>query len=167
LDYWPLNRFSEANMPGENFLASNPQSSTLKLKWPVFIEKWPFFLLASAMCAVTCLSQHDALNTLENVPFGLRLENALTAYGGYLYKMVWPVNLTIFYPLHAHIAWQLLAESAIVLVGVSIISLLEWKRSPWLIVGWLWFLGTLMPVIGLVQVGSQAMADRYSYFPLV
>jgi tetratricopeptide (TPR) repeat protein len=81
--------------------------------------------------------------------------------------MIWPVNLAIFYPLHTPIAWQLIAESAAVLAGISYLVWRERKRSPWLTVGWLWFLATLLPVIGLVQVGSQSMADRYSYFPLI
>jgi len=113
------------------------------------------------------LSQHHAVSSLSNVPFGLRLENVVTAYAGYLGKMIWPLHLAVFYPLHAAIPRTLVVESALILTGISVIAWRERKNSPWLLVGWLWFLGTLVPVIGLVQVGAQSMADRYTYFPLI
>jgi Flp pilus assembly protein TadD len=131
------------------------------------LEKWPFFLLAAGSCVVTVLAQHEFICSLAGFPFSFRLENTATAYVSYLWKMVWPQDLAIFYPLHAPIAWQWVAESAIILAGISVIVWRERKGCPWLIVGWLWFLVTLGPVIGLVQAGSQAMADRYTYFPLI
>jgi tetratricopeptide (TPR) repeat protein len=167
LDYWPLNRVAGCRLQPAGSAAQTLQPSTFNLQLSIIWEKWPFFLLAAASCVGTVLAQHHAVSSLANVPLGLRLENALTAYAGYLWKMVWPVNLAIFYPLRAPIAWQLITESAIVLTGISVIVWRERKGSPWLVVGWLWFLVTLVPVIGLVQVGSQAMADRYSYFPLI
>ena len=164
LDYWPLNRVAGRGVEVEG---SGPQMIRRSSFIPLIWEKWPFFLLAALLCAVTILAQHTAVSSLVTVPFNCRLENAVTAYGGYLWKMIWPLHLAIFYPLEMPIAWSLLAESLIILTGVSIIAWRERKDNPWLITGWLWFLVTLGPVIGLVQVGGQSMADRYSYFPLV
>ena len=164
LDYWPLNRVVGRGVEVEGF---GPQMIRPSSFIPLIWEKWPFFLLAAVLCAVTLLAQHAAVSSLVIVPFNYRLENAVTAYGGYLWKMIWPLHLAIFYPLEMPIAWSLLAESMIILTGVSIIAWRERKDNPWLITGWLWFLVTLVPVIGLVQVGGQSMADRYSYFPLV
>ena len=166
LDYWPLNRFENYKLKITN--ATNTKPSTLNFQLSIILEKWPFFLLAAASCAITFLAQRGtAISSLARVPLSIRLENTLTAYVGYLWKMIWPLDLGIFYPLRAPIAWQLIAESAFVLMGISIIVWLERRFCPWLIVGWLWFLITLLPAIGLVQVGTQAMADRYSYFPLI
>jgi Tfp pilus assembly protein PilF len=164
LDYWPLNRVAGR---GAEVEGSGPQMIRRSSFIPLIWEKWPFFLLAAVLCVVTILAQHTAVSSLVTVPFNYRLENAVTAYGGYLWKMIWPLHLGIFYPLETPIAWSLLAESMIILIGVSIIAWRERKANPWLITGWLWFLVTLVPVIGLVQVGGQSMADRYSYFPLV
>ncbi len=166
LDYWPLKRIEGyqlkvAGSAGAGFSTFNFQSS---ITW----EKWPFFLLSAASCIITFLSQrHTAMTSLSHFPLSLRLENALTGYAAYLWKMIWPLDLAVLYPLPMHIAWQLIAESIIIVTGISVVVWRERKCSPWLIVGWLWFLVTLVPVIGLVQVGQQAMADRYSYFPLV
>jgi tetratricopeptide (TPR) repeat protein len=154
LDAWPLQR---ARLDQWQF----------KTLWPLVLEKIPFFMASAAMCLITVFSQNKAISSLTGVPFSFRLENAVTAYVGYLWKMIWPVDLCIFYPLTAPISHALIAESAIILAGISILVWLERKNGPWLLVGWLWFLGTLLPVIGLVQVGGQAMGDRYTYFPLV
>jgi protein O-mannosyl-transferase len=165
LDYWPLKRAE-----GYWLKVAGPVSgkhSTFNFQLSTLLEKWPFFLLTAIFCVITIVAQrHTAILSLAHVPFSLRLENTLTAYVDYLWKMVWPLNLAIFYPL-VRIEWRLVAESAIILTCISVVVWRERKRSPWLIVGWLWFLVTLLPVIGLVQVGGQAMADRYSYFPLI
>jgi hypothetical protein len=154
LDFWPLRRVTAEQWRMNGICG-------------LILEKWPFFALSALSCVVTCWAQHDALNSLAMVPVGLRFENALAAYGGYLWKMIWPSNLAIFYPFQSPLPWSSLAESAVVLVGVSIIAWRERKSGPWLATGWLWYLVTLLPVIGLVQVGGQAMADRYTYFPLI
>ena len=106
----------------------------------------------------------------ESIPFGGRLENAVVSYGAYLVKTAWPAKLAVFYPhpwsVHAAVpAWQV-AVAALLLAAATAAALLQAGRRPYLPVGWLWYLGTLVPVIGLVQVGSQAMADRYTYVPL-
>jgi tetratricopeptide (TPR) repeat protein len=117
---------------------------------------------------VTFLAQRsEAVVSLEQRPFSLRVTNALVAYAEYLGKMVWPAKLAVIYPLPNQIpAWQI----AVALVVLVVISVLAWrtrKNAPYILIGWLWFLGTLVPVIGLVQVGGQALADRYTYVPLI
>jgi Tfp pilus assembly protein PilF len=157
LDYWPLGRIATP-VPAA-------QGSTLH---KLLLEKWPFFLLAVLSSTVTFLAQRNAaIASLAKVPLTLRLENAILAYGTYLLKAVWPVHLAVFYPLPKHITWQITTTVATALILISAKAWMERRRSPWLLAGWLWFLGTLVPVIGLVQVGDQALADRYSYFPLV
>jgi len=148
LDFWPLRRISNFKF--------------------LLLEKWPFFLLAAAACVVTVIAQQDAaMAPLQRVPLGLRLENVVTAYGSYLWQTIWPVNLSVFYPLPKHIPISEVALAAAVLAAISILVWAQRVRRPYLLVGWLWYLGTLVPVIGLVQVGDQAMADRYTYFPLI
>jgi tetratricopeptide (TPR) repeat protein len=177
LDYWPLGRISDAkNAPApaaQPFcLRGAPQrrfgATAATLKHLLF-EKWPFFLLTAVSCVVTFIAQRsgEAIVTLENIPLVFRLENALTAYAQYLLKTIWPVNLAVIYPLSPEFPRFAVIAAVAVLIFISIIAWLARKRSPCLPVGWLWFLGTLVPVIGLVQVGGAALADRYTYFPLV
>ncbi len=150
LDYWPLGRRSESNW--------------LQLA----AEKWPFFLLTAGSCVATFLAQRSkAVIALAPYPAGARIANALVSYTRYLWKTVWPVNLSVVYPLPRHWPWPTVAAAAAVLAGISILVWRLRRTHPHLIVGWLWFLGTLVPVIGLVQVGGQAMADRYTYVPLI
>lgn len=150
LDYWPLQRIPK-----------------ISIRHLVF-EKQPFFLLAAISCGITFLAQrNEAVASLAKVSALLRFENAITAYAGYLLKTIWPANLSVFYPLPKQIAWPVVAISTAFLIFVSAVVWRERKRNSWLLVGWLWFLGTLVPVIGLMQVGDQAMADRYTYFPLI
>jgi tetratricopeptide (TPR) repeat protein len=154
LDYWPLKRIS---FP-----------STLNSQLPTVLEKWPFFLLSAASCVVTYLSQRTtAVVSLKGLPLDLRLENALVSYGRYLLKLFWPENLAVIYPLPDRFPWWQLTLAAAVVIAISWFAWRERRRFAYLPVGWLWFLGTLVPVIGLVQVGSQAMADRYTYFPSI
>jgi tetratricopeptide (TPR) repeat protein len=168
LDYWPLGRIADCGLRianSKNTSVPAAQGSTFS---QLFLEKWPFFLLAALSSTVTFLAQRNAaVASLAKVPLTLRLENAILAYGTYLLKAIWPVHLAIFYPLPKHITWLLTTTVAAALILISAVAWLERRRSPWLLAGWLWFLGTLVPVIGLVQVGDQALADRYSYFPLI
>jgi tetratricopeptide (TPR) repeat protein len=152
LDYWPLQRF---------------KTTTVQ---PLLVEKIPLFLLAVLSCIVTFFAQRSgsAVMTLAQLSFGLRLQNALIAYARYLLNTVWPVNLTVMYPLPNHLHW-IHAAAATAAAALLVISWLAWharKTLPYVTMGWLWFLGTLVPVIGLVKVGSMAFADRYTYFPL-
>jgi len=160
LDYWPLKRVTS-----DQWQVSKVVRLTL--------EKWPFFLLAAVSCVVTFLVQSqrsgDAVASLELVPLHYRFCNALVSYGLYLLKMVWPVGLAVFYPLPDHLTWLLMAAtaSAVVLVIISSFVWRAGRAHAYLPVGWLWFLGTLVPVIGLVQVGGAALADRYTYIPSI
>ncbi|WP_316413502.1 tetratricopeptide repeat protein [Mesoterricola silvestris] len=133
-------------------------------------EKVPYFALAAGSSLVTFVVQRygGAVATLESVPLPVRAGNALIAYVKYLGKMVWPVSLAPFYPLRAvDIApWKVLAALAL-LVGITVAACRLRERRPYLLAGWLWYLVALVPVIGLVQVGSQSMADRYTYIPLL
>jgi len=132
------------------------------------VEKWPFYLLALVSCVITVLAQRsEALVGLAPYPWDWRVGNALVSYVRYLSKTIWPVNLAVIYPLPHGWPWPLVIAAAAPLV---LISWLVWRlrqTRPHLLFGWLWFLGTLVPVIGLVQVGGQAMADRYTYVPLI
>ena len=132
-------------------------------------EKIPLFLLSAAGSVITFLVQKEsqAIFSLSEMPLGDRLANAAVSYAAYLGKTFWPVGLSVFYPYHGFSTfWQLVSSLALILL-ITVMSILLVHRRPYLLVGWLWYLGTLVPVIGLVQVGSQAMADRYTYLPLV
>jgi tetratricopeptide (TPR) repeat protein len=174
LDYWPLGRISDSkNAPAPASLPFRLRGATAATLNHLLFEKWPFFLLAAVSCVVTFLVQSqrsgDAVASLELVPLHYRFCNALVSYGLYLLKMVWPVGLAVFYPLPDHLTWILMAAttSAVVLVIISSFVWRAGRARAYLPVGWLWFLGTLVPVIGLVQVGGAALADRYIYIPSI
>jgi tetratricopeptide (TPR) repeat protein len=140
------------------------------------VEKWPFFALTAVFCVVTFLVQRGdaATPSLQELGLGLRLENIVVSYLRYLGWTLWPANLAMFYSFpydrHFYLAlwpgWQITA-GALLLAAVSALVLTQIRRRPYLAVGWFWYLGTMVPVIGLVQVGSQGMADRYTYLPLI
>lgn len=152
LDYWPLARFSNDALPRS-----------------LLTEKIPFFVLSVISCVITYLAQQcgEAIVSLAKVPLSYRMENAPVAVAGYIEKLFWPSDLCVIYPMPDNIpAMQVVWSVALVLL----ISLAAWRwrnTRPYFIVGWLWFLGTLVPVLGLVQVGGQAMADRYTYLPSI
>jgi len=174
LDYWPLVRMQNAECRMQNGAASTTHhvsrftfhvSRTNLL--PLLFEKIPFFALVLLGSIATFVAQKHggAVETVENLPLGARTANALISYGRYLGKLFWPADLAVFYPSPGH--WPL---GMVLLAGGLVLGLsgLVWglrRRHPYGLVGWLWFLGTLIPVIGLVQVGGQAMADRYTYLP--
>jgi Flp pilus assembly protein TadD len=176
LDYWPLGRF--ASMVGTSRCdVRTPQRGvpTLAIQWSVVrglvVEKIPFFALVAASAVLTTISQSrgGAVRTFEEFPIAVRLSNALVSYAKYLLLAFWPHDLALFYPFpQAGIpAWQIIG-AALLLIGITAFCLFQpRKHSGYLIVGWLWFLGTLVPVIGLVQVGGQTMADRYFYIPSI
>jgi tetratricopeptide (TPR) repeat protein len=161
LDAWPLARARprlEA-ATGETVSA-----------WPrLVVEKLPLFAIAAAFSLVTARAQADfgAVQSLGKISLASRLETALAGYEFYLTKTVWPVNLAVFYPrtLTAPSPRALQVPAAL-LTAITALAFWQRRRRPWLLVGWLWFVGTLVPVIGLMQSGDQAYADRFSYFPL-
>ena len=157
LDYWPLNRMRTPWAPAKG------------LPFPrLLVEKGLLFLATVAACAVTLAAQrNDAMRSIQDVSLGARVENALVSYTSYLARTFWPVDLAVFYPLRREVP---IIEGLAAFVLLAGISFTVWKlraSRPYLLVGWLWFLGMLVPVIGLVQVGGQARADRYTYLPLV
>lgn len=161
LDYWPLGRIR--GLPsGTPPIAQAPLSRLL-------VEKLPLLVLSAASAWITMQAQRagGAMRSAAQFSLGVRLENALVAYATYLWKMIWPSHLAPLYP-HPGASlpvWQLVI-SALVLLAVTV-AVFRFRPRRYLLTGWLWFLGTLVPVIGLVQVGDQAMADRYAYIPLV
>jgi tetratricopeptide (TPR) repeat protein len=165
LDYWPLRRFSfsPAAAPGSG-VACAPRSVGL-----LVAEKLPLLALAAASMVIT-IRAHEGLGftqTVHGLPLGLRLENALVSYGRYLGKALWPSKLAVLYPHPG--AWpdEWVLGSGVLVTALSAAALWRARRAPYLAVGWFWFLGVLVPAIGVVQVGVQAMADRFAYVPLL
>src|SRR5215831_16621564 len=168
LDYWPLRRFK---IPGlerrvESASHSEAATATARLVW----EKLPLFALIAASALITFLAQSHggAVRTFAAAPVAFRLSNALVSYAKYLLLTFWPSNLAIYYPFARTgiPAWQIIGATFL-LIGITVFCLFHRKSAPYLFVGWLWFVGTLVPVIGIVQVGGQAMADRYFYIPSI
>jgi tetratricopeptide (TPR) repeat protein len=169
LDVWPLGRLSIA---GDGGAGPGQRQGDVTRRMPagrVLVEKVPLVVLAAVMATVTFLTQQGAGTVAEihQVPAGSRVANALVSYGAYVTSFVWPTRLAVFYPYQLAIArWQSLSAGA----AIVVFSVFAWRQvtaRPYLAVGWSWFLGTLVPVIGLVQVGEQARADRYMYIPLI
>jgi hypothetical protein len=151
LDYWPLDRF-KINDP-------------MKL----VVEKAPFFLFSIAVCIIAIPAQKGAggVRTMANFPFTGRVENALVSYCRYLGKLFWPADLPFFYPHPGHWPLPAVAAAVLLLLGLSVLAWMTRRDHPYLLVGWCWFIGTLVPVIGLVQVGYQSIANRYTYVPFI
>ena len=186
LDYWPLQRLEQKKPPQE---VRNPLSKDKKkgksttppekapvqpvdhwpLIRPLLTEKIPLFVLAVLSSIVTYLVQRHggAVGSLEALPSSARMANGFVSYITYMVKMLWPTNLAVFYPHPGSWPlWQVLG-SLVLLIAITVLATRGAKKCPYAAVGWLWYLGTLVPVIGVVQVGSQALADRFTYIPLV
>jgi Tfp pilus assembly protein PilF len=163
LDYWPLKRFHLKSSNNKNLTIQRP--FYFGLIW----EKIPLFLISAASCVVTYLVQKSggAVDSLAVIPFHDRITNALVSYVSYIGKMLWPHNLAVLYPYQKSIALWKVAGAGMLLTMISVFVFRMLRSKPYLAVGWLWYLGTLVPVIGIVQVGSQALADRYTYVPLI
>jgi protein O-mannosyl-transferase len=178
LDYWPLKRIQGwgtllASSPkkGKNRtgrsenIASEPEFTQASFPRLV-LEKLPLLAFCAGSAVLTVIAQRQAIRSTEYVPFFLRVENALWAYATYLWKAFFPLRLVPFYPYSSLAAWQV-GLAALVLLSVSVVVWKQRFTRRYLLTGWLWYLGTLVPVIGLVQVGDQAVADRYAYIPLI
>jgi tetratricopeptide (TPR) repeat protein len=174
LDFWPLGRWRPKRFAPEPAAASLGigQESFKKLLW----EKIPLVLLAILVSVVVAAGQRSAgaMSKIGCLSPEVRLANAAVSYVGYLGKMIWPVDLAILYPhpavSHPEAIPALLWQGVLAAVGLSAVTawaLCSARRRPYLAVGWFWYLGTLLPVIGVVQVGNQAMADRYTYLPMI
>jgi tetratricopeptide (TPR) repeat protein len=138
-----------------------------QILFPLFVEKIPFFVLVALMSVVTLAAQEHggAVMGAKGLPVDARVGNALISYGRYLGKLFWPTDLAVYYPHPGQWPLGKVALAGGLILGMSVLLFVKRQRSPVLLVGWLWFLATLVPVIGLVQVGGQAMADRYTYLP--
>jgi Flp pilus assembly protein TadD len=156
LDWWPLQRVKSGQWPAAGIRS---------LVW----EKIPFFLLSVISCVVTYIAQQKggAVTALTRITLSQRLDNAFVSYARYLGKTFWPVNLAVLYPLPAHWNGGLVIFSVLLVIGLSVAAVWLGCKWPFVSVGWFWYVGTLVPVIGLVQVGIQSMADRYTYWPLI
>ena len=173
LDYWPLGRFQVGQSAGaleataQGLIKSGqPMPSALSLVW----EKIPLFALVAVSSVVTFLAEKGAggLVHSDTLPISIRVANGLVSYVKYMGKMIWPHNLAIFYPHPGYSLpiWKP-TGAGLLLLCISILVVRGARRYPYLVVGWLWYIGTLVPVIGFVQVGFQAMADRFTYIPLI
>lgn len=164
MDYWPLGRLQlkQQEKTGYLWLKERPA-------WFLIFEKIPLFALSGAASIITVIAQHkgEAVQALEALPLSIRVSNALIAYVTYIGKTLWPSGLGVFYP---HLERVQLAEavgSGFLLAILSVAFVAMFRKHPYLLTGWLWYLVTLIPVIGLIQVGAQSMADRYTYVPLI
>jgi len=174
LDFWPLGRWRPKRFAPEPTAASLGigQESFKKLLW----EKIPLVFLAILVSVVVVAGQRSAgaMSKIGCLSPGVRLANAAVSYVGYLWKMIWPVDLAILYPhpaaIHPDAIPSLLRQGALAAVGLTAVTawvLCSARRRPYLAVGWFWYLGALLPVIGVVQIGNHAMADRYTYLPMI
>lgn len=161
IDFWPLQRCA-----GEMSLPSEQRHPSLELWFSLVKEKLPFFLCALLSAAVTIYAQKDGLKSVYVAPLGLRLANAVCAYIKYIAKTFWPTDLAILYPFPTVIPYWQSIGALLLLLLLTLASILG-RRHPYLLTGWLWFLVTLLPTLGLLQVGHQAIADRYTYIPVI
>ena len=177
LDFWPLKRICLQQPLKNNELQEGKQIRTKSKKhisllaqiFRLILEKTPLFLLSGIISVITIHTQTlgKAVVSIEELSFKARVGNAIVAYSSYIGKMLWPLRLTIFYPQPGTFPLWEITGAGFLLAIFSFLAIQYRKRQPYLPVGWFWYLGTLVPVIGLVQVGGQAMADRYTYIPLI
>ncbi|MBW2569757.1 MAG: tetratricopeptide repeat protein [Deltaproteobacteria bacterium] len=165
LDLWPLNRLKFHKNACANAVEFFGFKAILQLVW----EKIPLFVLVTIVSVLTFIAQQSegAVKALEALSLKTRIANALISYVIYIAKAIWPINLAVFYPYPKDLQMWKAAGAGLLLLGAFFLVFRTMKTKPYLFVGWLWYIGTLVPVIGLIQVGEQAMADRYTYIPLV
>ena len=166
LDFWPLGRIAAPGF-GNNEV-ENPLAQFRPARWlGLVMEKTPFFALSAIACSLTISAQEPAILSTAELPILQRLAHALLAYMHYLGAMFVPRGLAVFYPYETIISTAEVVFAGSLLTLITVLVFRWATRRPYLAVGWLWFIGTLVPVIGLVQVGEQAWADRYAYLPLI
>ncbi len=168
MDYWPLNRTA---IDTSNHRQANTERSQQKAKVKfhfLILEKIPLLILSVIFSGVALFTQNkvQSITSLDALPFITRLQNAVVAYVLYCKKMFWPLELSVFYPYKGVDLGQFVVALCLLLL-ISVLAIKYYTKRPYLPVGWFWYLGTLLPVIGLIQVGSQSMADRYAYVPMI
>ena len=161
LDYWPLHRTGKADT------ATREQKFSPVTIRRAIAEKLPFIALSIPMSILEARAQQTISATLQSIPITLRAQNAVVSYASYLANTIWPTNLSVLYPYRWQIPLGSVIGSIVLLVLLTLLCCLPYEKRKYAAVGWLWFLGTLVPVIGVVQVGQQAMADRYLYLPSI
>jgi hypothetical protein len=161
LDVWPLRRI--------NILWRFTDGGFWRNVWPLVREKLPLFAMTTAFCWVALYAQRSAgaVAGMDALPLTVRIQTAVVAYSAYLGKFFWPVNLAGIYPHPGAWPWWMVFGSCALLLGITGFGFAVLRTRPWWFFGWFWYLGTLVPVIGLVQIGDQWMADRYTYVPLI
>ena len=172
LDYWPLGRMQNEECRRQKAKDQGHASRTTHHAsrfTPLLLEKLPFFALSAASCIITFVAQKTggAVASFTTLPLDARIANAVVAYAEYLIKLFWPANLSPIYLHPDHWGFWPVTGAATLLVFLTAAAWLGRRRFPYALMGWLWYLGMLVPVIGIVQVGSQAFADRYTYLPLL
>ena len=172
LDLWPLKRAEGINKPPADSSVTRHAWRQIKyqpcMPW-LMLEKVPLMIIALLVCGETFYAQTigGSVSSLERLSFASRIQNTIASYVTYLGKMIWPLNLAVFYPYPKHFNAELVAADFLFLICVTVIVIMSVRKLPYLVTGWFWYLGTLIPVIGIVQVGSQSMGDRYAYIPSV
>ena len=171
LDYWPLNRIGRLafGKPAARQAVVSGQRSVVSGRFfKLVVEKIPLIALSTVSSVVTFLAQRGAVGWTEQLPVLARINNAVVSYVAYIWQMLWPVKLAVFYPHPEHRLplWEIIV-SLLLLLGLTAVAIALRKQRPYFITGWLWYLGMLVPVIGLVQVGWQGRADRYTYLPQI
>lgn len=171
LDYWPLNRLSgdRARNNGSVTQSMPGESGGMPPVTAVIMEKIPLIMISGIFSLLSVVAQRSyaTMPTLDQYPMLLRTGNAIVSYVRYMVKTIWPGDLAVYYPYPDHWPFLAVAGCLSVLIAISIAAFLAARRYPYVVTGWYWFLGTLVPVIGLFQVGSFSMADRYTYIPLI
>jgi tetratricopeptide (TPR) repeat protein len=164
LDYWPLHRFTPPT-PAPAVTGNGGSLKNHSIPWRLILEKIPLLALSGAVCVATMVAQKESI---APVPPVLRIGNAVVSYVVYLRQMFCPAGLAVYYPyLRNSLSWREITLAVVLLAAISAGVFLRRQRQPYLLIGWLWYLGMLIPVIGLVQVGLHARADRYTYLPQI
>jgi len=172
VDYWPLGRLKSTQGEDNQETSSSKWMNLVPRRVSLFrllSEKIPLFLLAIVMSLFTMLAHRGsgALSSLDKLPLETRIGNAMVSYVNYITKMIWPDRLAVLYPHSIILPFWQVAGAALLLVIISVLLLLAGRKHQYCMVGWLWYLGALLPVIGLVQAGIQSMADRFTYLPMI
>ncbi len=168
MDYWPLGRV-QSGQKGTTVQQTAGVSVLKPFPWRLILEKIPFFSMSAIISIVTIYTQHKggAIASVKTLPFSFRAINALWSYVVYMGKMLWPLHLAVIYPIPSTLTIVQGVFSGLLLAGTTAVAVRSAKQHPYFLTGWLWYLITLIPVIGLVQVGRQSMADRYTYIPFI
>jgi Flp pilus assembly protein TadD len=165
LDYWPLRRFEQLSLIDEK--AKNPRTGNQRRAMGfLLVEKIPLLALSAGACVITFILQKRATGAIPPLPFLWRMQNALVSYVIYVWKTLWPTDLAVFYP-HPNDSlptWEVIFATSL-LLGITVMAIVFRRQRPYLLTGWFWYLVMLVPVIGVIQVGEQGHADRYTYLP--